>query len=241
MKLFQPDASLSDCARLREQLSAALHDPQLIRARQRARASFSPGLAYGRHFAPPFPSARQAAVLLLLEPREGQWTIPLTVRPDHLPDHPGQVSLPGGRLEPGESHCAAASREFWEEVGCVLPGDLILGELLPLYVYNSDYYVRSFVAVSPQPFTYQPCAREVARLLHLPVDLLSGVAAPQLREFSRGQVTWNAPCIEVAETRIWGATAIILAELGWLWRYTGHQGSATAERNACPGNTPSTS
>jgi 8-oxo-dGTP pyrophosphatase MutT (NUDIX family) len=194
-------------------LQQALANPSLLPSRQAVRAAYGPTLSYGRHFGPPAPSARQAAVVVLLEPRGGEWTIPLTVRPDHLPDHPGQVSLPGGRLEAGESHQQAAEREFFEELGCELQPGQILGELLPLYVYHSDYYVRSFIAISQRLFDYRPCTREVARLIHLPLAALAEPQPAVAQQFSRGLASWTAPTITGGGATIWGATAIILAEL----------------------------
>ncbi len=207
---------LRDYQQLRNQLQTALEEPALLAPRQAARGAFSPALAYGRHFGPPAPTARQAAVLVLLEPRDGQWTIPVTVRPDHLPDHPGQVSLPGGRLEAGESHRQAAEREFFEELGCELEPDQILGELLPLYVYHSDYFVRSFVAISERLYDYQPCVREVSRVLHVPLSALTCDPVASRQEFSRGLATWSAPTMQAPGATIWGATAMILAELAAL-------------------------
>ncbi len=208
----------SNYERLRAELQRGLESVERLPARHAARAAFSPGLSYGRHFGPPAPSARQAAVIVMIEPRDGQWTLPVTVRPDHLPDHPGQISLPGGRLEAGESHQQAAEREFCEELGCEVEPELIVGELLPLYVYHSDYYVRSFVAVSPRLYDYVPCPREVSRVLHVPLATLTSQALlpPERHEFARGLAVWSAPTIQGGDAIIWGATAIILAELSAL-------------------------
>ncbi len=174
---------------------------------------FSPSLSYGRHFGPPLPSARQAAVMILLEPGNDSWSIPLTVRSNHLPDHPGQISLPGGRLEAGESFQQAAEREFGEELGCVpFPGQVV-GALLPLYVFHSNYYVQPIVAISHRRLEYVPCAREVTEVLQLPITSLSNSIAQPPQDFERGLVTWTAPTITCGNARIWGATAIVLGEL----------------------------
>ncbi len=197
---------------LRSLLADSWADSELLSDRHNRRDDFSPSLSYGRHFGPPAPTARQAAVLVMLERRQGNWSIPLTVRPEHLPDHPGQVSLPGGRLEAGESHQQAAEREFVEELGCsTFPGKVI-GELLPLYVYHSDYFVRPFVAICELELEYAPCPREVECVLHLPVSLLlEGIFTE--REYGRGRATWTATTIDCHGTPVWGATAMMLAEL----------------------------
>ncbi len=195
------------------QCQEALDDPALLATRQRCRSGFSPSISYGRHFGPPAPTARQAAVMIMLEPRDGAWTIPLTIRSDHIPDHPGQISLPGGRLVAHETPQQAAEREFVEELGCASFPGRVLGELLPLYVYNSNYYVRPFLAVSETCLHYVPCTREVASVLHLPISAIFDEHYQQPREFSRGLVHWTAPTICYHRHHIWGATAIILGEL----------------------------
>ena len=74
--------------------------PELLAARLTAllpgrlvQSRFQPELSYGRHFGPSPTHARPAAVLILLYPHENRWHLPLTLRPAHLPDHGGQVSL----------------------------------------------------------------------------------------------------------------------------------------------------
>ena len=79
-----------------------------------AQARYQPELSFGRHLGPAPSDAKPAAVLILLYPNGGRWHVPLTLRSAHLPDHAGQVSLPGGLIEPGEDSRQAALREFTE-------------------------------------------------------------------------------------------------------------------------------
>lgn len=205
-----------------EQFVHRLGLPELAHERHSARQAFSPSLSYGRHFGPPRRASKAAAVMMMLEPRsatsqatgdEAGCTIPLTVRPMHLPDHPGQVSLPGGRLEGNETYQQAAEREFCEELGMPkFPGQVI-GELSPLYIYNSDYFVRAFVATCPQPLVFKPCDYEVDEVVRLPLATLLDAESYAMQSFSRGTVHWHANTILTGETTIWGATAIMLAEL----------------------------
>jgi ADP-ribose pyrophosphatase YjhB (NUDIX family) len=156
--------------------------------------------------------------MIMLEASESGWTIPLTERPKHLPDHPGQISLPGGRVEEGESHLEAACREFSEELGTTtFPGECV-GELHSIYVYNSDYFVRAFVAVCDQRPAYTPCEREVERVIHLPIEHLLDDSRPIRQEFWRGKANWHSSTIHCDEALIWGATAIILGEFARILR-----------------------
>lgn len=193
-------------------LARALNDPGLLAKRHRNRARFSPSLSYGRHFAPPQPDAKQAAVLVAMEPRERGWAIPLTVRPTHLPDHPGQISFPGGRLEENESHLEAAKREFEEELGAAFDG-VVVGELLPIYVYNSNYFVRPYLAVSRRTVKLAPCKHEVDRVIHLPVSTLNNPLLHEERNYCRGAMCWRATTFRNGSDHVWGATAIMLGDV----------------------------
>ncbi len=154
--------------------------------------------------------------MILLEHCDGEWSIPLTERPQHLPDHPGQISLPGGRLEANELHLDAAIREFNEELGTVdFPGEIV-GELSPIYVYNSDYYVRPFLAIGTGPIQYSPCQHEVARVICLPVEQLLDRGQFNEQTFHRGTAIWTARTIQCEDVSVWGATAIMLGECAQL-------------------------
>ncbi|GIW96904.1 MAG: coenzyme A pyrophosphatase [Pirellulaceae bacterium] len=213
MKCPERPPSQVDVEKIAGGLRHRLVDPRLLPSRQAWRRRFSPSLSFGRHFGPPQSSVRPAAVLVALEPTTEGWLIPLTMRPDHLPDHPGQISLPGGRLEADELALSAALREFHEEVGPRIPAELVVGELQPVHVFNSNYWVTPFVAVLTQPLDYVTCPIEVAELLHLPVSVLCDPQHHVRRRFTRGLLSWDALTIEYDRWSIWGATAIILADL----------------------------
>ena len=85
------------------------------------RSRMSPELSYGRHAGPAPHTARSAAVVLLLFRRAGRWHLPLTERPLTLAHHAGQISLPGGAVDHGESSIEAARRELKEELGFDAP------------------------------------------------------------------------------------------------------------------------
>ncbi len=195
-------------------LQQLLTSQSLFEVRQRRGALFSPSLAYGRHSCAPLPTAKLAAVMILLEPCDNGWTIPLTVRPQHLPDHPGQVSLPGGRMEGNETAEQAARREFCEELGLSEFPGTIVGPLRSLYVYNSDYFVHAFLSICNSPQSYQPCKREVEQLVHLPIHKIMDDDHVTTGEFVRGWARWHARTLHHQGHVVWGATAMILGDLG---------------------------
>jgi 8-oxo-dGTP pyrophosphatase MutT (NUDIX family) len=187
--------------------------------RERCRQTMSPELGYGRHAGPAPHTARKAAVVLLLFKRNGAWHLPLTERPDTLTRHAGQISLPGGAVDAGESSTEAALRELHEELGFDAPVT-ILGQLADCYVFASDFLVAPWVAASTHDLEpiWQPHDHEVKNVIELPIKLLLNDHAIGNLKIERGPLVFRAPCYELGTTRIWGATSIILNELAGLLR-----------------------
>jgi 8-oxo-dGTP pyrophosphatase MutT (NUDIX family) len=177
-----------------------------------ARVRMSPELSYGRHAGPAPLTARHAAVMLLLFQRDGRWHVPLTERPATLTHHGGQISLPGGAIEPGESPCDAALRELDEELGINSPVR-ILGQLAECYVFASDFTITPFVAATDSEPQWRPHNREVQSVVELPLDLLLDDRSMGQMIIQRGPLSFRAPCICVGSAKVWGATSVILGEL----------------------------
>lgn len=178
-----------------------------------AQRRFEPALCYGRHFGPPTMRSRTASVLVLLYPHEGDWRLPLTVRPATLAAHAGQISLPGGSVEPGETGPQAALRELEEELGVSGAEIELLGGLSPLYVFVSEFQVMPWVAVARQRPAWAPSPYEVAELLELPLAHLLDPANQGRHARRQRGVELSAPHYLFGRHRIWGATSMILAEL----------------------------
>jgi 8-oxo-dGTP pyrophosphatase MutT (NUDIX family) len=157
-------------------------------------------------------TAREAAALILIYPGEFGPSFPLTVRRDDLPQHPGQISLPGGGLDPGEDPAAAALREAYEEIG-VTPGDVrLVGALSPLWVIVSNFVVRPFVGVVDRRPEFRAEPREVEALLETPVRWVQEESRIGLDERVRDGVRVTFPYFNFDGRRGWGATAMMLGE-----------------------------
>jgi 8-oxo-dGTP pyrophosphatase MutT (NUDIX family) len=158
------------------------------------------------------PTCRQAAALVLLYPHNGEWHLPLTRRTDSVETHKGQVSLPGGAQEEGESLQETALREAHEEVA-VDPAQIeILGALSSVYIPPSNFCLHPFVACATHRPAFCPLPDEVAELIETPLAALSDPA--NLREegwLIQGQ-TMRIPFYQLGPHKVWGATAMVLAE-----------------------------
>jgi 8-oxo-dGTP pyrophosphatase MutT (NUDIX family) len=149
---------------------------------------------------------RRAAVLLVLYDRGGEAHLLLTKRSDSVPSHPGQISLPGGVVEPGDaSPRDAALRETEEEVGIPASALRIVGELDDVSTMVSGFIVRPFVAVAGGPLAPVASDAEVARILEVPVAhvLRADAALPA----EPAPLALRYP---LAGEDVWGATARVL-------------------------------
>jgi 8-oxo-dGTP pyrophosphatase MutT (NUDIX family) len=179
----------------------------------RSHAPYQPELSFGRHRGPAELGAKPAAVLVLLYPHQGQWHLPLIVRPAHMLDHAGQVSLPGGVIEPGESGQQAALREYSEELGAPTEGMRMLGRLSELYLFASNFRIEPWVAAVDAHPRFVPNAREVDRVLEVPLSHLADRANTGTFVRRQGSISFAAPCFHWQSERVWGATSMVLAEL----------------------------
>lgn len=197
----------------------------LPRALKRALAAPLPGLDAQLRMAPRFRDGteprsdldglRHAAALLLVYPRDEQWYVPLTLRGSALRHHTGQVSLPGGRLDAGETVEAAALREAYEEIG-VAPADVeVLGQLTPLPIAVSGHLLHPVVGAAAAPPAFVLHEHEVEALIEVPLADLrrADVVLWEVRKRARAPLgEMDVPCFAVGGVRVWGATAMVLAE-----------------------------
>jgi len=154
---------------------------------------------------------------MLIYPHEQGPRMALTLRRDDLPQHAGQISLPGGAVDPGESAEVAALREAHEEIGVDPTGIRIVGALSTLWVIVSNFVVEPFVAVSDVRPGFRIATREVAQLIEAPVAHLRDPARLHWQRVARDGLLVQYPYFDLDGHRVWGATAMMLGEFACLW------------------------
>ena len=198
------------------------HDPRLDLLRRaltlplpgdRAKLVLAPRPALGRLGSRPPADARAAAVLILLVPDAGALHLPLLMREHVVGDvHSGQIALPGGGSEHGEDAISTALREAEEELGIDPHAVEVLGALTPQWIPVSGYVVTPVVGTCACRPELRRDPVEVAGTLWTTVETLH--AQPLVvRPWHRNGEVMERPGWELEEGFLWGATAMILAEL----------------------------
>jgi len=159
---------------------------------------------------------RDGAALLLVYPHEDAFSLPLTVRGSQLRNHTGQVSLPGGRVDDGETIEAAALREAEEEIGVDRGVVRLLGRLTPLHIPVSNYLLHPVVGFVDARPVFNRAEWEVARIIEPTLAQLRDPATIKRERRTRttaGQsVEIDVPFFDIETEKVWGATAMVLAE-----------------------------
>jgi 8-oxo-dGTP pyrophosphatase MutT (NUDIX family) len=163
-----------------------------------------------QHKLPP----RPGSVLILLYEHEGKIKFPLTKRHDYLGAHGGQISLPGGKAEPGEDYIQTALREGQEEIG-VIPDELkVIGRLSDFFVIPSNFMIVPVVgyAMARPDFILQES--EVVKIIEGNLnDLLADDAVKTEEILAAKMYPMMAPHFKIEGEIVWGATAMMLNEL----------------------------
>jgi 8-oxo-dGTP pyrophosphatase MutT (NUDIX family) len=154
-----------------------------------------------------------AAVLVPIVDHPNELTVLLTERATHLRHHPGQISFPGGRIEPDDTGpLEAALRETEEEIGLSREHVHIAGYLAPQLVLTG-YWITPVVGFVRPGFSLRLDEREVASTFEVPLSHLLDTANHRSRERLIGGVPIQVQDIPFGRHNIWGATAGILMAL----------------------------
>ena len=157
-------------------------------------------------------STFRAAVLILLYPFNNNWYFYLTKRTKTVEHHKGQISLPGGMLEKGESSQKAAIRETYEELGIEPQGINIIGPLTPFYIPVSGFNVFPFVGWIAKCPTLEIQSKEVSKVF---APSVSSLINPQNKKIKRSTMLGQKveiPFFDLHNEMVWGATSMILSE-----------------------------
>lgn len=196
------------------------HIEEVLRARL---AGTLPGLEAQMRFAPyPVgsgwnasqfpPDARLAAALLLVYPHESGAAVPLTVRHHGLTRHAGQISLPGGATDPGETLVAAALREAAEEIGVDPASVRVLGELTPVHVLVSGFTLHPVVGITDRRPDFRAAEGEVEEILEVSLEEIRDASRIRTRTRLREGIAVEYPYFDLLGHQVWGATAMVLGE-----------------------------
>jgi 8-oxo-dGTP pyrophosphatase MutT (NUDIX family) len=165
------------------------------------------------------PDYRISAVMMLLYPLEGAVHTMIIKRPSYDGIHSGQLALPGGKKEHEEEPVHTAIRETLEEVGVSVSVQDVIGELTPLYIPPSNFLVHPFIAWLTEQPQFVPDAREVDKILEVPLSTFLDEQLKSRRRIHIGTNTFiDAPCYVIGEEMLWGATAMMFAEVEALLR-----------------------
>ncbi|QOI98310.1 MAG: CoA pyrophosphatase [Flammeovirgaceae bacterium] len=161
------------------------------------------------HKTPP----RPGSVLILLCPQTDSFIFPLIKRPDYSGLHSGQISLPGGKAESGETAVETALREAQEEIGIDPAQVNVLGRLTDFFVVPSNFMVTPVVGFAKATPVFKPDQHEVVKILMGKLsDILDDSAIKSKEIVVANRYTMLAPHFEIDGEIVWGATAMMLNE-----------------------------
>ena len=199
--------------KLIEALKAALQQPLPGEAAQyRMAPSYRPRLSAEEIMAQ---QPRLGGVMLLLYEKQGSLNIVFTQRKEYKGVHSGQMSFPGGKMDPSDKNMVeTALRETKEEIGIGSDKICIIGKLSELYIPPSNFLVYPVVGFAESIGNFTPQKEEVEKIVEIPLsfflDRTNIDPAAEIKLFNGAVV--NVPAYVYGQHIIWGATAIILSE-----------------------------
>jgi 8-oxo-dGTP pyrophosphatase MutT (NUDIX family) len=166
---------------------------------------------------------KKGAVLILFYPHQDQTLVPFIKRTQYEGVHSGQIAFPGGKWEPEDKDLwKTAQREAEEEIGIDSTKIELLGSLSDLYIPPSNFLVSPFIGFTNQTPEFVPDPYEVANIISFPVHHLVHQRIRKSGTIKTGTgLSLQAPYFAIDGEVVWGATAMILGELMYLWENQG--------------------
>ncbi len=157
---------------------------------------------------------KKSAVLILFYPDAHQIKIPFILRPPYDGTHGGQVAFPGGRIEKNDENLTrTALREAQEEIGIRIADVQIIGQLTELFIPPSNYLVQPIIGYMHSKPVFYPDPREVETVFEVSFDELVNPLSITDELLDIKGIKINAPTYTFQNQKIWGATAMMIAEL----------------------------
>lgn len=168
---------------------------------------------HDRPLVPAFPDARPSAVLVTLTDGPDGPSVLLTRRSWALRHHKGEISFPGGRMDPGETPADTALREAHEEVGLDPASVRVHGELEHLNTVVSRSYIVPKVGVVDEPLELTGLTMEVDRVMWVPLAELTRPDTYRSEMWGFGSTHRILHFFHLDDETIWGATGTMLHDL----------------------------
>ena len=180
-----------------------------------AQKTMSP-VSSDRYMKPPDDAKQSAVLTLISHNKDNQLQITFIKRASHPQDpHGGQIGFPGGSMENSDRDLLeTAIRECYEELGIKQSNYKILGPLSPIYVFVSNFYLQPYVAYSNLQLNYNLQESEVAHVIEVPFDNFYNGDILKRKDYkTKSTIIKNMPYYDLNQHVLWGATAMITAEL----------------------------
>lgn len=167
----------------------------------------------------PNEKTRRSAVLILFYPYQDEIFVPLILRPAYDGVHGGQMAFPGGRVEKeDESLIRTALREAQEEIGVKAIDVKVIGQLTEIFIPPSNFFVLPIIGYINYHPTFYPDTREVESIYEINLNEIMDEKNQQIRKVDVRGLRLETPCFVIQKRVIWGATAMMLAELNEVLR-----------------------
>ena len=159
-------------------------------------------------------STRRSAVLMMFYPKGEDIFLPLILRPQYDGVHGGQMAFPGGRAELKDKDIqATALREAQEEIGIKATDVKVIKNLTELFIPPSNMFCQPVIGYMPTRPDFYPDEREVAGIFEVSISEILDPSIVQVRTVETRGEKLETPCFVIQEQIVWGATALMIAEL----------------------------